>query len=101
MNDDRFFDLAMKVTARQATEAERAELDALVARQPELKAELERLQADVRLAREVLPLVGATEATAPELPAYARGRLQIKVRETLGRPEIPQEDRSEEHTSEL
>jgi hypothetical protein len=88
MNDDHFFDLAMKVIARQATEAERAELDALVARQPELKAEFERLQADVRLAREVLPLVSATEATAPELPAYARGRLQTKVRETLGRPQV-------------
>jgi hypothetical protein len=86
MNNDRFFDLAMKVIARQATEAERAELDTLVAQQPELKAEFERLQADVRLAREVLPLVSATEATAPELPAYARGRLQTKVRETLGRP---------------
>jgi anti-sigma factor RsiW len=78
----------MKVIARQATEAERAELDALVARQPELKAEFERLQADVRLAREVLPLVSATEATAPELPAYARGRLQTKVRGTLGRPPV-------------
>jgi anti-sigma factor RsiW len=92
MNDDYFFDLAMKVIARQATEAERAEFDALVARQPELKAEFERLQADVRLAREVLPLVSATEATAPELPAYARGRLQTKVRETLGRPQVPEED---------
>ena len=92
MNDDHFFDLAMKVIARQATEAERAELDALVARQPELKAEFQRLQADVRLAREVLPLVSATEATAPELPAYARGRLQTKVRETLGRPPVPEED---------
>ena len=51
MNDDHFFDLAMKIIAGQATEAERAELDALVARQPELKAELERLRADVRLAR--------------------------------------------------
>ena len=89
MNDDHFFDLAMKAIARQANEAERAELDALVARQPELKAEFERLQADVRLAREVLPLVSATEATAPELPAYARGRLQTKVRETLGRPQVP------------
>jgi hypothetical protein len=92
MNDDHFFDLAMKVIARQATEAESAELDALVARQPELKAEFERLQADVRLAREVLPLVSATEATAPELPAYARGRLQTKVRETLRRPQAPEED---------
>jgi hypothetical protein len=87
MNDDQFLDLAMKVIAGQATEAERAELDGLVARQPELKAEFERVQADVRLAREVLPLVSATEATAPELPAYARGRLQTKVRQTLGRPQ--------------
>ena len=98
MNDDHFFDLAMKVIARQATEAERAELDALIARQPALKAEFERLQADVRLAREVLPLVSATEATAPELPAYACGRLQTKVRETLGRPPVtgepPEEDAS-------
>jgi hypothetical protein len=91
MNDDHFFDLAMKVIARQATEPERAELDALVARQPDLKAEFERLEADVRLAREVLPLVSATEATAPELPAYARGRLQTKVRQTLVRsqPSVP------------
>ena len=88
MNDDPFFDLAMKVIARQATEAERAELDALVARQPELKVEFQRLQADARLASEVLPLVSATEATAPELPAYARGRLQTKVRETLGQPPV-------------
>ena len=96
MSEDRFFDLAMKSIARQATEAERAELDALVVRQPELKTEFERLQADVRLAREVLPLVSATEATAPELPAYARERLQTKIRETLGRPPAhggaPEED---------
>jgi len=89
MNEQEFFDLALKVIAQQASEAERTELDALVARQPELKAEFQRLQADTRLAREVLPLVNATEATAPQLPAWARGRLQTKVRETLGRPQPP------------
>lgn len=87
MNGERFFDLAMKITGRQATDAEHAELDALLARQPELKPEFERLQAEVRVARETLPLVNATEATVGELPAYARGRLQTKVRQTLGRPE--------------
>jgi hypothetical protein len=86
MNDERFFDLAMKVIARQCTDAERAELDALLARAPELKTEFARLQAEVRVAKEVLPLVNATEATGGELPAYARGRLQTKVRQTLGRP---------------
>ena len=96
MNDDHFFDLAMKVIARQATEAERAELDALLGRQPELKTEFERLQADMHLAREVLPLVNAAQATASELPAYARGRLQTKVRETLRRPQVSGEASKED-----
>jgi hypothetical protein len=91
MNDERFFELAMKVIARQSTDAERAELDALLAQKPGLKAEFERLQADARLAKDALPLVNATDATAGELPAYARGRLQTKVRQTLGRPQ-PAED---------
>ena len=91
MNDERFFDLAMKVIARQATDAERAELDALLARDAKLRAEFEQLQADVRVAKDALPLVDATQATAGELPAYARGRLQTKVRKTLGRPAAEKE----------
>lgn len=87
MNDQRFFNLAMKVIGRQATEAERAELESLISSQAESKAEWERLQAEGRLAKEVLPLVAATESVASEFPAYARERLQTKVRETLGRPE--------------
>ena len=87
MSDQRFFDLAMKAIAHQATDAERAELDALLARQPGLRAEFSRLEADVRLAADALPLLNATRATAGEFPGYARGRLQTKVRQTLGRPE--------------
>ena len=95
MNDERFFNLAMKAIARQETDAERAELDALLARAPELKTEFERLQADVRTAKDTLPFVDAAQATAGELPAYARGRLQTKVRQTLGRPAAENEsDRS-------
>ena len=95
MNDGRIFDLAISVIARQATDAQRAELDALLTSRPELKAEYERLQAEVMIAKETLPLVNATEATAGELPAYARGRLQSKVRQTLGRPTKDKEpDRS-------
>jgi len=84
MNDQRFFDLAMKAISRQGTEAERAELEALVARQPELKAEWEKLQADARLAREFAPLMATTQASGVEFPAYARERLQTKVKQTLG-----------------
>lgn len=84
MSDQRFFDLAMKAIAHQATAAERAELDALLAREPGFRAEFARMQADVRLVKDVLPLVDATQPAAAELPAYARGRLQTKVRQTLG-----------------
>ena len=82
MNDERFFDLAMKAVAQQVTAAEQAELDGLLASRPELRTEMERLRSTARLAKEALPLVSATEATAGELPGYARGRLQTKVRET-------------------
>ena len=95
MNDERFFDLAMKVIARHASDAERTELNAALTRQPELKAEYERLQAEVLIAKETLSLVNATEATAGELPAYARGRLQAKVRQTLGRSPAAAESQSE------
>ena len=84
MNDQRFHDLAMKVLARQATQAERAELDSLLTGNRELKAEFERLRVDVRIGTELLPVVAATEAIAPEFPAYARERLQTKVRRALG-----------------
>jgi anti-sigma factor RsiW len=94
MNDEQFFDLAMKVIARQCADAERAELDALLAREPQCSAEFAQLQAYVRVARGALPLVDATQATAGELPAYARGRLQTKVRQTLG-GHRPQEKQSE------
>jgi hypothetical protein len=95
MNNERFFDLAMKVIANQAADAERAELKALLASQPELHAEFARLTADARVTKEALLLMDKMEAPAGGLPAYARGRLQTKVRQTLGRPAEKQEpDRS-------
>jgi len=86
MNDQRFFDLAMKSITRQGTPTEQAELEALLASHSDLKTEFERLQADARLAREVAPLVAATQSSGGEFPTYARERLQGKVRQTLGQP---------------
>jgi len=91
MNDERFFDLAMKIIGQQATDAERAELEALLAREPAMRAEFERLQSDARLAKDALPLVDASKAAGGKVPAYIRGRLQTKVQQTLGRPPEKQE----------
>src|SRR5438034_9760820 len=92
MNDQRFFDLAMKVIARKANDAERTDLDAMLADKPELRAEFTRLEADARVAKDALPLVNAMRETRGELPVYARGRLRTMVRQTLGRPESAVEE---------
>ena len=84
MNDQQFFDLAMKVIARHADETERAELETLLASQPELKAEFDQLLTEVRMAKEVMPLMAATASATDEFPAYGRERLQTKVRRSFG-----------------
>lgn len=92
MNDQSFFDLAMKVIAHQATDAERANLEALVAQEPTLRAEFEQLETDIRLAKDALPFITASTASGGEFPAYARERLQTAVRQTLGRPKFAAKD---------
>jgi hypothetical protein len=84
MIEERFVHLAMKVIGRQATDGERAELETLLASEPALRDEFTRLQADAVTAKEVLPLLEATRATARDFPGYARERLQTKVRQMLG-----------------
>ena len=71
VNDPLFTDLALKVIAGRASEAEQSELAARVASHPELEAELESLRADVSFAREVLPLLGDEQVKAAELPGYS------------------------------
>jgi hypothetical protein len=88
MNDQSFFDLAMKVIGGHATDAERAELHALLAREPQLRAEFARLETDACVAKDVLPLITACTTSTGEFPAYARERLQTAVRQTLGRPNV-------------
>ena len=83
VNDERFLELAMKRIAGQASAAERVELDAVLAGEPERRGEFARLEAQARLARTLLPLAEAVGAASPGLPGYARERLRTKVRQTL------------------
>jgi hypothetical protein len=86
VNDPIFTDLALKVIAGRASEAERSELAERVAGHPELETELESLRADVAFAKEVLPLLGDEQVKAGELPGYARARLRAAVKRSLGNP---------------
>ena len=90
VNDPLFTNLALKVIAGRASEAERSELAEQVARRPELEAELDDLRADVAFAKEVLPLLGDEHVKAGKLPGYARARLRAAVRRSLGNPPPPQ-----------
>ena len=83
VNEDHFFDLAMKSIAGQATDSEIKELESLISANQNLKAELDRLRGDVKLAKEAMPLVDAMQAKGAQLPGYARQRLQSKVKRTL------------------
>ncbi|HXP63085.1 MAG TPA: hypothetical protein VN829_21470 [Dongiaceae bacterium] len=84
MNDQEFFDLALKVIGRRASDAEREQLEALLASRPEFKTQFEGIRDDARLAKKVLPLMEAAGSSSGEFPAYARERLLTKVRQTLG-----------------
>jgi hypothetical protein len=90
VNDPLFTDLALKVIAGRASEAERSELAVRVAGHPELEEELESLRADVAFAKEVLPLLGDEQVKVGELPGYARARLHAAVKRSLGNTARPQ-----------
>ncbi len=83
VHDEKFLELAMKSIAGQASPSERGELESLFAREPERREEFAQLEAQARLARTVLPLAEAVNASSPGLPGYARERLRTKVRQTL------------------
>ena len=87
MNDQEFFDLALKVIGRRASDGEREQMEVLLATRPDLKAQFEEIRDDACLAKKVLPLMEAVESSSGEFPAYTRERLQTKVRQTLVQPQ--------------
>ena len=90
MSDQRFFDLAMKVIAQQASEAERAELDALAGARAGVARGVRAAARRHATAAKILPLVNAHRGGgAGNCPPTRAERLQTKVRETLGRPQSP------------
>ncbi len=87
-----FFDLAMKVISRSATDKEKEDLSRLLRENPELRREFEELEKVSQTAKETLDLIETTKATVPEFPQYAQERLKAKVWATFGRK--PQERKS-------
>ena len=74
-DDPIFTDLALRVIAGKATEAEQAQLKAWLA-QPELAEEFKQLKADAGFAQEVLPLMGEARATTPPLTDFETSQMR-------------------------
>lgn len=87
INDERFYELAMKSIARQCTAEDEAELQFALGENPARVPELAQLHTQAKVAKELLALVAATEATGPKLPASARARLRKHVAAVYGEPQ--------------
>ena len=82
-NEERFHELAHKAFANEAQEAERAELQALMAENPNLKEEFEQMGAESAAVREILPLLEDIEHPQGSIPPPPMARLQKVVREVF------------------
>ncbi|MBL68601.1 MAG: hypothetical protein CMO74_09185 [Verrucomicrobiales bacterium] len=81
----RFEELAVLRLSGRETPGQSEELDALIMKHPELGEEMESLEKDAALAREVLPLIEATRDKAPEEPpAWVYHEVHREIDRTFG-----------------
>ncbi len=83
VKEEQFYTLAFRRLTGQATADDREELEDMLAQKSELQAEFDLLQHGALVAREVLPILAAMEATAGTLSPAARTRLDDKVKTTF------------------
>jgi hypothetical protein len=84
MDAESFTDLALRVIAGEATDADRRALEAECASAPARREELEQLKLTHEILRTVAPMSEAARATTPELPAHRVNELRTAVRQHFG-----------------
>ncbi len=84
MDADSFNALALRVIAREATDAERGALEAELASGPARRGEFERMKMTYEILRTTAPVAEAAQVKAPELPAHRLGELRTAVRQHFG-----------------
>jgi anti-sigma factor RsiW len=84
MDADSFNDLALRVIAGEATDAERHALETEIAGHPARRDEYEQLKITHDVLRAASPMIEAARATEPELPAYRVNELRTAVRQHFG-----------------
>jgi hypothetical protein len=84
MDAPSFTELALRVLAREASETDRAALEAELAAAPARRDEFEQLRITHDVLRTTLPVMEAAGATSPEIPAHRVGELRTAVRQHFG-----------------
>jgi hypothetical protein len=84
MDAESFTALALRVIAREASETDRRALEAEIASVPERRDEFDQLRITHALLRTTAPVLEASRAAAPELPAHRIGELRTAVRQHFG-----------------
>jgi hypothetical protein len=86
MDANSFIELAQRVLAGETTAVERQTFEAELSEHPERRQEFDQMKITHDILRTVAPLTAATQATAPELPAYRVNQLRTAVRQHFGAP---------------
>jgi hypothetical protein len=84
MDAESFTDLALRVLSGEATADERRALETELSAVPVRREEFEQLKLTHRLLRTTVPMMEATRASAPELPAHRVNELRTAVRQHFG-----------------
>jgi len=83
IENERFHELAHRALAKQAAPAEQRELGAMIAENPNLKEELERMGGEAAVLREILPLLEDLQHPIPDIPPPPMTRLRKEVGEAF------------------
>ncbi len=81
-SDERFRELAMKLVSFECSAQEKEELRQIIDQNPERREELQKICLSVGIARELLPLSNALEATEGRMSAgerWLRRRRSISI----------------------
>jgi len=84
MDAESFTDLALRVIAGEATDADRRALEAECSSAPARRDEFEELKLTHDILRATAPMSEAARATTPELPAHRVNELRTAVRQHFG-----------------
>jgi hypothetical protein len=84
MDTESFTSLALRVISREATDDERRALETELAFLPARREEFEQLKLTHEILRATAPMVQATQAITPGLPAYRVNELRTAVRQHFG-----------------